>query len=151
MIAETLPIVIADDDPDDRALALEALVESHLLNPVVLVADGVELLDYLKRRGAYAAPGAAPRPGVILVDLNMPRLNGREAIAAIKADPELRRIPLVALTTSRDAQDVARAYELGVNSYIVKPVSFSGLIRVMTELGRYWFEIVELADVRDGP
>jgi CheY-like chemotaxis protein len=139
-----ITILLADDDPDDRMLAREALEESRLANELHEVADGEELLDYLYCRGAYAGPDQAPRPGLILLDLNMPRLDGREALKAIKADPSLRSIPVVVLTTSRAEEDIYRTYNLGVNSFISKPVSFEGLVEVMKALGRYWFEIVEL-------
>jgi len=102
------------------------------------------LLDFLRRRGRYADPAAAPRPGLILLDLNMPRKDGREALAEIKADPDLRRIPVVVLTTSKAEEDIYRTYDLGVNSFITKPVTFEGLVSVMKALGQYWFEIVEL-------
>lgn len=147
MTARTaVPILIADDDADDRELAIEALTESRLLNPVHFVQDGVELMEFLQHRGAYAGDDS-PRPGVILIDLNMPRMDGREAIAAIKADPSLRRIPIVVLTTSKAEEDIYRTYDLGVNSYVVKPVTFQALVAVMNDLGRYWFEVVELPDV----
>lgn len=139
-----VPILMADDDPDDCELAREALTESRLRNPLYIVGDGQELLDYLRHEGRYAAPGAAPTPGVILADLNMPRLSGREAIAAIKQDQALRHVPIIVLTTSHAEEDVYRSYELGVSSYIVKPVTFASLVEVMQELGRYWFEIVSL-------
>jgi len=140
-----VPILIADDDPDDRELALDALRESRLLNPIHFVKDGIELLEFLKRTGAYARD-PAPRPGVILVDLNMPRMDGREAIAEIKRDPALRQIPIVVLTTSKAEEDIFRTYDLGVSSYVVKPVTFGALVDVMRELGRYWFEVVMLPD-----
>ena len=141
----TVPILIADDDPDDRDLALEAMTESHLLNPIHFVRDGVELLEFLQKRGQYEQ-AEAPRPGVILIDLNMPRMDGREAIAEIKRDPGLRQIPIVVLTTSKAEEDIYRTYDLGVNSYIVKPVTFRALVDVMSDLGRYWFEVVMLPD-----
>jgi CheY-like chemotaxis protein len=143
-LRQPITILLADDDPDDRMLATDALKESRLANDVRTVADGEELLDYLHRRGAWSAPGAAPRPGLILLDLNMPRKDGREALQEIKADPELRRIPVVVLTTSKAEEDLLGTYNLGVNSFIVKPVSFDGLVDVMKGLGRYWFEIVHL-------
>jgi CheY-like chemotaxis protein len=108
------------------------------------VENGEELLDYLKRRGRFAPPASAPSPGLILLDLNMPRKDGREALREIKEDPELCTIPVVILTTSKADTDIARIYELGANSFIAKPVSFDGLVDVMRVLGRYWFEIVEL-------
>ncbi|MCA9636513.1 MAG: response regulator [Myxococcales bacterium] len=141
----SITILIADDDPEDRLLAGEALQESRLANDVRFVEDGEELLEYLHRRGKFADEDDSPRPGLILLDLNMPRKDGREALAEIKADPDLRRIPIVVLTTSQAETDIYRSYDLGVNSFIVKPVSFDSLVDVMQVLGRYWFEIVEIA------
>ncbi|HRI07082.1 MAG TPA: response regulator [Nannocystaceae bacterium] len=141
----SITILIADDDPEDRMLAAEALHESRLANDVHFVEDGEELLEYLHRRGKYTDPDVSPRPGLILLDLNMPRKDGREALAEIKADHDLRRIPVVVLTTSQAETDIYRSYDLGVNSFIVKPVSFDSLVDVMQVLGRYWFEIVEIA------
>jgi CheY-like chemotaxis protein len=137
-------ILMADDDADDRELTKEALAESRLINELHFVGDGAELLDYLHRRGAYSRPGSAPRPGVILLDLNMPRKDGREALAEIKADPKFRNIPVVVLTTSKAEQDIAQSYDLGANSFISKPVTFEGLVEVVRSLGQYWFDIVEL-------
>lgn len=139
-----ITILMADDDPDDRLLTREAMDESHLANDLRFVEDGVELMDYLRRRGRYADPASSPRPGVILLDLNMPRMDGREALREIKSDPALRRIPVVVLTTSREEADVLRSYDLGANSFIAKPVTFEGLVSVVRTLGRYWVEIVEL-------
>jgi CheY-like chemotaxis protein len=146
MYASQRPITLlmADDDEDDRLMAREALTESRLTNPLYFVHDGEELMDYLYRRGKYADPVRYPFPGLILLDLNMPRKDGREALREIRADPNLRRIPVVVLTTSAAEEDVLRSYELGVNSFIVKPVTFDALVEVMRSLGRYWFEIVEL-------
>ncbi len=140
------PIVIlyADDDMDDQLLVKEALEESRLLNDLRFVCDGEELMDYLHRRGKWTDPESSPRPGLILLDLNMPRKNGREALAEIKRDPDLRRIPIVVLTTSKAEEDIYRSYDLGVNSFISKPVTFAGMTGVMKALGAYWFEIVEL-------
>jgi len=137
-------ILLADDDPDDRLMARDALAESRVANDLYTVEDGEELLDYLRQRGRFAAEGAAPRPGLILLDLNMPKKDGREALAEIKKDAGLRSIPIVVLTTSKAEEDVYRTYDLGVNSFISKPVTFAGLVEVMRALGRYWFEIVEL-------
>jgi CheY-like chemotaxis protein len=145
---QPITIVLADDDADDRMLARDALAEARLANDLFFVNDGEELLDYLRHRGRYADRAAAPRPGLILLDLNMPRMDGREALAAIKADPELRRIPVVVLTTSKAEEDIYRTYDLGVNSFITKPVTFDGLVNVMRTLGTYWFEIVELPTPR---
>jgi CheY-like chemotaxis protein len=144
---KTISILIADDDADDRMMAKEALEECRLANHLDFVEDGVELLDYLRARGRYAAPRAAKRPGLIILDLNMPKMDGREALREIKADPSLRRIPIVVMTTSKAEEDIYRTYDLGVNSFITKPVTFEGLVAVMRALGRYWIEIVELPDV----
>lgn len=143
--SETVPILIADDDEEDRMLARDALEESRLANPIYFVHDGVDLLDFLHHRGDYVGPKAAPRPGLILLDINMPRMSGLEALREIKDDPELRRIPVVVLTTSRADEDILRSYDLGVASFISKPVTFDGLVSVMRALGTYWFEIVNLA------
>jgi CheY-like chemotaxis protein len=138
-------ILMADDDEDDRLLAADALKEARLANPLFFVKDGEELMDYLLMRGAYKPGGQpAPRPGLILLDLNMPRKDGREALGEIKADKTLRHIPIVILTTSRDEKDVFLGYDLGANSVIVKPVTFEGLVEVIKTLGVYWFEIVTL-------
>jgi CheY-like chemotaxis protein len=137
-------ILMADDDADDRELTKEALAESRLANDLHFVEDGAALLDYLYQRGAYSKPGSAPRPGVILLDLNMPRKDGREALREIKADPNLRTIPVVVLTTSKAEEDIARSYDLGANSFISKPVTFQGLVDVVRGLGQYWFDIVAL-------
>ena len=140
-----ITILIADDDPEDRMLAAEALKESRLANDIHFVEDGEELIDYLLYRGRFTNPDDAPRPGVILLDLNMPRKDGREALREIKENSELRRIPIIVLTTSKAEIDIYRSYDLGVNSFIVKPVTFDSLVEVMQVLGKYWFEIVEIA------
>ncbi len=137
-------ILLADDDEEDRMLAADAMRESRVANDLRFVEDGEELLDYLYKRGSYSGPDAAPTPGLILLDLNMPRKDGREALREIKADPDLRRIPVVVLTTSKAEEDIYRTYDLGANSFITKPVSFDGLVNVMRDIGRYWIEIVEL-------
>jgi CheY-like chemotaxis protein len=142
--SKSIVILMADDDADDRLLAKDALTECRLANDLRFVENGEELLDYLKRRGKYSQLPDSPRPGLILLDLNMPRKDGREALREIKADPELRRIPVVVLTTSKADTDIGCIYELGANSFISKPVSFDSLVEVMKVIGRYWFEIVEL-------
>jgi CheY-like chemotaxis protein len=140
-----ITILMADDDEDDRELAREALAESRVLNDLHAVNDGAELLDYVRREGTYTAENA-PRPDLILLDLNMPKIDGREALEALKKDPKLRSIPVVILTTSRAEEDIVRSYDLGANSFISKPVTFAGLVEVMRELGRYWVVIVELPE-----
>jgi two-component system response regulator len=146
--ADGRPIVIlmADDDADDRMLTKDALTESRVLNDLRFVEDGEELLDYLKGRGAYTDREKAPRPGLILLDLNMPKKDGREALKEIKADPELRRIPVVVMTTSKAEEDVYRSYDLGASSFITKPVTFDRLVELMRTMGQYWVEFVELPD-----
>lgn len=144
-LGRPVTILMADDDEDDRELTRIALRDTRFGDALRFVADGQELLDYLRRQGPYAEPGAdAPRPGIILLDLNMPRKDGREALSEIKSDESLKRIPIVVLTTSRDEQDVLHTYNLGVSSFITKPASFAGLVDVMRAWARYWFEIVEL-------
>lgn len=143
--SRSVTILMADDDEDDRELARDALRESRLANDLRFVVDGQDLMDYLRREGAYADPSVeAPAPGIILLDLNMPKKSGREALAEIKGDDGLRRIPIVVLTTSSDEQDVLATYDLGANSFITKPVTFAGLVEVLRAWGRYWFEIVDL-------
>ncbi len=146
--ARSITILLADDDADDRMMAEEALEESRLANDLRWVEDGEQLMDYLYRRGEYTDPAVSPRPGLILLDLNMPRKDGREALEEIKADANLRQIPVVVLTTSKAEEDIYRTYDLGVNSFITKPVVFESLVEVMKTLGRYWFEIVELPSGR---
>lgn len=141
-------LLMADDDADDRLLTREALAESRLANQLVFVEDGEELMDYLRHRGRYSNGGTSPRPGLILLDLNMPRKDGREALREIKADPDLRLIPVVVLTTSKAEEDILRTYDMGASAYISKPVTFAGLVHVMRVLGQYWFEIVELPPAR---
>jgi CheY-like chemotaxis protein len=139
-----ITILCADDDADDRLLMQDALGESRLANRVEFVEDGEELMAYLTRAGRWSDPASSPRPGLILLDLNMPRKDGREALREIKADPSLRSIPVVVLTTSSAEADIMASYGIGANSYIVKPVTFEGLVEVTRQLRRYWFEIVEL-------
>lgn len=141
---KTINILMADDDADDRLLTREALEESRVLNELHFVEDGVELLEYLKHEGQYSDPALAPRPGLILLDLNMPRKDGREALKEIKADPNLRAIPVVILTTSKAEEDMIKGYDLGAASYITKPVTFEGLVELMKAVGKYWVEFVEL-------
>lgn len=139
-----LTILMADDDADDRLLTQEALEESRLVNGLHFVEDGEQLLNYLYRRNEFAYLQDTPLPGLILLDLNMPKKDGREALEEIKADSRLRRIPIVVLTTSKGEEDIFRSYDLGASSYITKPVTFAALVSVIQAIGRYWFELVEL-------
>jgi CheY-like chemotaxis protein len=144
IFGKPITILLADDDAEDRQLVREALAESRLHNELFTVNDGEELLDYLHHRGEYHSAQPSPRPGLILLDLSMPRMDGREALQEIKRDPDLRKIPVVVMTTSSADEDICRSYDLGASSYITKPVTFDGLVKVMQAIGRYWFEIVEL-------
>lgn len=139
-----LTILMADDDEDDRLLARDALKESRVLNRLYCVENGVELLHYLEGHGKYVNREKYPMPGLILLDLNMPKKDGREALQEIKANPAIRRIPVVILTTSKAEEDKLRGYDLGAASFITKPVTFSALVELMQALGKYWIEFVEL-------
>jgi CheY-like chemotaxis protein len=137
-------ILVADDDPDDRLLVRQAFAESELPGELHFVEDGEELMGYLKGKEKYTDRVKYPVPGLILLDLNMPRKDGREALKEIKSDPKLRRIPVIVLTTSKAEEDISGSYDLGVNSFISKPVTFSELVDVATALRKYWLEIAEL-------
>lgn len=145
-ISKKKPVVllIADDDEEDREMTQQALQENFILNEIHFVEDGVELLDYLLRRGTYEDPKLSPKPGLILLDLNMPRMDGREALEQIKSRPELCNIPVIILTTSHAEEDILKSYDLGVNCFITKPVTFRDFIEVTKSLGQYWFEIVQI-------
>jgi CheY-like chemotaxis protein len=139
-----ITILYADDDAEDRMLVKDAWEENRLANELHFVEDGEELLEYLRRSGKFAHLNGSPLPGMILLDLNMPRKDGREALQEIKADQRLRSIPVVVLTTSKAEEDILRAYDLGVNSFILKPVTFESLVDITRTLSKYWFEVVEL-------
>lgn len=134
-------IVLADDDEDDRAATRDGFERNRMANDFRTVNDGEELMAFLRREGKYAD---APRPGLILLDLNMPKKDGREALSEIKRDPALRSIPIVVLTTSSQEEDILRSYDLGANSYITKPVTFDALVKVLGALGEYWVQVVQL-------
>jgi two-component system, response regulator len=137
-------ILMAEDDADDRLLAADALAESGVSVDLRFVGDGVELIDYLNRRNKFSALASSPRPGLIILDLNMPRKDGREVLQEIKSDPELRSIPVLVLTTSRAEPDIAQVYELGANSFLAKPVAFNSQVALMKILVEYWFGAVIL-------
>jgi two-component system response regulator len=139
-------ILMADDDADDRELTREAFAESRLANDLRFVEDGVEVFEYLNRTGKYADPKASPWPSLLLLDLNMPRMDGREVLERLKADPRYSTIRVIVLTTSKAEEDIVRSYRLAAASYITKPVTFDSLVQVIQALGRYWFEIVELPE-----
>ena len=141
---ESLTVLVADDDEDDRSFIRKAWKKSRVANNLRFVEDGEELTEYLNHAGRYRDPALAPRPAVILLDLNMPKKDGREVLKEIKADPALRNILIVVLTASKAEEDIFRSYDLGGNSYITKPVTFEALVDVLQMLGRYWIEIVDL-------
>ncbi|WP_425617358.1 response regulator [Anatilimnocola sp. NA78] len=145
-----ITILMADDDADDRQMTQEAFDESRLANDLRFVEDGAELMDYLFRRNKYSEPSSSPRPSLILLDLNMPKKDGREALREIKADPRLRNIRVVVMTTSKAEEDILRTYDLGAESYVTKPVTFTSLVDVIRTIGKYWLEIVELPAGADG-
>lgn len=145
-----ITILMAEDEEADRMLTREAMRTARAINELRFVGDGLELLEYLRREGPYSEPASSPRPELILLDLNMPRMDGQTALARIKADEELRRIPVVVLTTSDDDQDVLRSYHLGAASYITKPVTFDSLVEVVKTLDQYWTGIVTLPPGGDG-
>lgn len=134
---------MADDDPDDRLMAKEAFEENLLANELRFVENGEELFDYLYNRGKYEHANN-PLPGLILLDLNMPKKDGREVLKELKETPQFRRVPVIILTTSKTEEDILKSYDLGVSSFITKPVTFDELVNVIKNIGKYWFEIVEL-------
>ncbi|MGE0609705.1 MAG: response regulator [Pirellulales bacterium] len=152
MTPRTKPITIlmADDDSDDRQMTQEAFTECRLSNDLRFVEDGAELMDYLNHRGKYADPASSPRPSLILLDLNMPKKDGREVLDEIKRDPRFRQIRIVVMTTSKADEDILRVYNLGAESYVTKPVTFSALVDVVCTLGKYWLQIVELPADEEG-
>jgi CheY-like chemotaxis protein len=143
-----LTVLMVDDDEDDCLLVKDAFKENRIGNEVRCLEDGIELMDYLLHRGSYHEEALAPKPGLILLDLNMPRMDGRRALKELKSNPDLRSIPVVILTTSKEERDILYSYETGASSFITKPVTFEGLVQAMKALGKYWFEIVELPSAR---
>jgi CheY-like chemotaxis protein len=148
-VLETLsqPILLVEDSPEDFETTERAFRRSGLKNPIYRCADGDEALDFLHRRGQYSEPDKAPRPGVILLDLNLPGTDGREVLSEIKNDPDLKQIPVIVLTTSKDERDVEVCYRCGANSYIQKPVDLDGFMKAIERLNDYWFEVVILPRV----
>ena len=144
MKQKPITMLLAEDDYDDRYLISEALDESGVDNQLYIVENGEDLIDYLKNRGKYTDKEEYPRPGLILLDLNMPLMDGREALAKIKSDPDLKMIPIVVLTTSQADEDIQETYGLGITGFITKPMTFSGLVEIMKSVGNYWFQSVTL-------
>lgn len=136
------PLLLVEDSPEDFEATVRALKKAGLANPIFRCEHGDDALDFLFRRGRYADPALSPRPGIILLDLNLPGTDGREVLAAVKADPALRSIPVVVLTTSTDERDVERCYQAGANSYMKKPVDLDGFMRAIQRMKDYWFEVV---------
>ena len=145
MVTKSLPrhieILLVEDSPADVLLTREAFEQNKILNTLYVAEDGVQAMDFLYKRGAYAS---VPRPDLILLDLNLPRKNGREVLAEIKADPDLKKIPIVVLTTSSAEEDVLRAYDLNANCYVVKPVGFDNFMEAVQSIRHFWFSIVTL-------
>lgn len=141
---KSVSILMADDDADDRLLTREAFDASQVANELRFVEDGVQLMDYLYNRNQFSDAAAYPKPGIILLDLNMPKKDGRESLAEIRKDPQFNNIRVIVLTTSKAEEDIYRSYNLGAASYITKPVTFESLVEVIRTLGKYWLEIVEL-------
>lgn len=137
-------ILIAEDDVDDQLLIRDALQESGCRNPIYFVNDGEELLEYLRHQGRYTDSALYPRPGLIVLDLNMPRMDGREVLGHIKRDRVLRHIPVVVLSTSTAQEDVRNAYDLGANSFLGKPCRFGELVALISAFNNYWLDAVEL-------
>lgn len=140
-------ILLVEDSPTDVMLTREAMEQYKVLNPLDIVEDGVDAMDYLKGRGKYAGRELA-RPGLIILDLNLPRMSGREVLYELKQDPELRNIPVVVLTTSKSEEDVVKSYCLHANCYITKPVDFAKFIDVVRSINEFWFGVVTLPPVR---
>ncbi|UCB51644.1 MAG: response regulator [Candidatus Zixiibacteriota bacterium] len=137
-------ILLAEDDPGDQELTRRALEQSRIRNELYIVEDGEEALNYLLRRGKYEDPASSPKPDLMLLDLNMPKMDGKQLLEQMRADPNLRRIPVVALTTSKQENDIIHTYDLGANSYIVKPVDMDQFVSAIKVLKDYWFQIVVL-------
>lgn len=139
-----ITILLAEDSTDEQTVLQQALEASRLRNHLHIVQDGEQLLDYLHHRGQYSDKAIAPRPDLILLDLYLPKIDGKQALQAIKSDPQLRRIPIVVLTYSKSEEDIRISYELGASSYLAKPMTFELLVEAVNTLGDYWFDIVEL-------
>ena len=136
-----IDILLVEDNPGDARLTIEAMREAKVRNRIHVVEDGVEAMEFLRRKGRFSD---APRPDLILLDLNLPRKDGREVLAEVKTDPDLKRIPVVVLTTSRAEEDVLRAYDLHANCYVTKPVDFEQFMRVVREIDEFWVKVVTL-------
>ena len=137
----SIEILLVEDNPGDTRLTIEAMREAKMRNRIHVVEDGVEAMELLRRQGRF---GDAPRPDLILLDLNLPRMDGREVLAEVKSDPDLKRIPVVVLTTSRAEEDVIRAYDLHANCYVTKPVDLAQFMKIVAQIDEFWVKVVTL-------
>jgi len=145
-VLDKCPILLAEDEQNDVFLIKRAFQKAQLVNPIRVVSDGQEAIQYLRGDGDYADRERFPLPTLVLLDLKMPRMGGFDVISWVRQQPGLKRLPLVVLTSSRDGPDINRAYELGANTYLVKPVEFDGLVEMMKNLSLYWFIMAERPD-----
>jgi len=145
-MTKEVPILMAEDDQEDQLIAKKALRKAKLRNPLYFVNDGEELLDYLNRKPPFDDDEAYPFPGLVILDMNMPRKDGRQALMEIRSTPSLSNVPVVILSTSSEEEEIWRGYNLGANSYICKPVNFEKMVTIMQSIGKYWFTIVEAPD-----
>jgi CheY-like chemotaxis protein len=141
---EPVVILVAEDDDDDIMLIKRGFKEARLLNTIYCVKDGEELMDYLNRSGQYRDQNKSPRPGLILLDLNMPNKDGRKALEEIKSDDRLKSIPVIILTTSKAEEDILRSYDIGANAFVMKPVGLEDFMSAVKLIGEYWLQLVEL-------
>jgi len=146
---ELTPILLVENDPDDIEITRRAFKENHIENPLIVVRDGEETMEFLKKTGRYSQKSNVPRPGLILLDLNMPRIDGREVLKQIKKDPDLRLIPTIVLTTSKFDEDVFQSYDCGANTFIAKPLQFKEFSKTLQIMSKYWLEIAEVPDSED--
>ncbi len=149
MSTKPVTILLAEDDPEDRYLIGEALTECRIVHDLQVVENGEQLLDYLYRRGDFMDERLSPRPGLVLLDLNMPLMDGREVLEVIKKDVNLRQIPVVVFTNSKAEEDIKHSYDLGVNGYVTKPVSYIGLLNAINAIGTYWLQIASLPPIKE--
>jgi len=143
-IKETIPILLVEDDEDDIKLTQRAFRKGRILNKMYVVRDGEEAIEFLKHTGRYTNQADAPRPGIILLDLNMPRMDGRAVLRIVKQDKQLHKIPIIVLTTSDSYKDVVESYEQGANTFVTKPLEFDKFLNAVTTLGRFWLSIAEV-------
>ena len=141
-----VPILLIEDDEDDISLTQRAFIKGKILNKLYVVRDGEEAMEFLEHRGRYSNPDEAPKPGIILLDLNMPKMDGREVLHKIKSNEKLRVIPVIVLTTSERDGDILESYENGANTFITKPVEFGKFVETVVTLGKYWLSIAELPE-----